>query len=299
MLDILNKVWHKQKFKVYFLDICIVSDIKQINAGKISNKLEEVKKRLKHIDLKNNRISLALILFEKSSDRKATMTTLELSQQFGHDLKELSKFFKKAKICESEKLLCDAVQKLCYQNIEFLGDNYLKFLETMNQLGLKDPIAFEKRFAKATEVIKIANDFGIAKQSPVLLLVLASIYETKFAKKIIKWKKEQINFDASNALADIMSIYLMASLTPKLPKTVVSSSFITSDENLQKFYEAVQVKNLGFNYDENLLLECHYKVNIIGHKLFPDLFNANGTEFRSKSREKIYNELVEVLELNL
>lgn len=294
----LHTVWYKQKFNIYFLDICVVNDIKQINAGKSTNKLEKIKTRLKHIDRKNNRISLALTLFEKCSDKKATMTAIELSEQYKYDLIELSKFFKEAKICESEKLLCDSVQVLCYQDIEFLGSNYINFLESMNQLGLYKPIAFDKRLTKAIEIVEIANSFGIAKQSPVLLLVIASIYEAKFAKEIIKWKEKQINFDASNALGDIMSIYRMASLTPKLPKTTINSLLVTSDESLQKFYEAVEVKNLGYSYDKNSLLDCHYKVNIRGHKLFPDLFNSNGTDFHSKTREEIYNELVELLELN-
>lgn len=294
MLNIFEKVWCTETRTIYFLDICIINDIKDINKGKESKKLDSVIKELKYIDKKKYYISIILSLFEKSSDKNMKLDKQELRNKFNSDIVEVKNFFKQAKIIESEYLVDELIDELYSNSIELLGEQYINFLVKVNELGMYNSIPLSKRLKKVQEILDIANSLNISKQSIVVWVVIASLYGSNFAKKILKYKADVTKFNPSNALGDIMALQRIAIFSPKTQKINFEGKLITSDESLKALSNALTISKKYQTEDTDKHLTASFEIQPNIHKLLPDLFNSESKEVRIEYQEH-YKQLNELL----
>ncbi|HEV7286733.1 MAG TPA: hypothetical protein VGN75_17920 [Kaistia sp.] len=248
------KEWSESVPTLYFLDICVV------NATKLSGIALERDARkaklidhLRDLDRPQHSFSYLFALIEKVSDSQGSLSDAELEKQVLADVAALRAFFKDAHVQEPDNFLVTYLRELRRVPPELMRPHYLKFLETANnQFALQNPVSPMLRFRRAEEILKEADALSVARQHPVVLLTLACLYGNTSAKKLMKFKADAENFNAENALADIMAISRFARFKLEIEHLgrqgsakYFRSEFITDDDGLLgvlKCFEAQAVK---------------------------------------------------------
>jgi len=202
------KEWRANVPTLYFLDICVVGAIKRPDANLERNaRKKRLVERLQDLDRPQHGFSYLLAALEKVSDSRGVAPDAELEEQILGDLTKLRAFFKNARVHESDESVVQFLRELRRQPIELQRSDYLSFLETINnRFALKDPVAPALRLQKAKEILNEADSLSISRQHPVVTLALACLYGNRAAKKLMKFKSTAEEFNAENALADIMAI---------------------------------------------------------------------------------------------
>lgn len=247
------KEWSANVPTLYFMDICVVSATK-ISDSAIEKDVRKERSiaRLRNLDRPQNSFSYLCALIEKVSDSRGMTSDAELETQVLGDVAALRMFFKSARVLEPDDFLVSYLRELRGAPHELARPNYLRFLEAANnQFNLKNPVSPRLRFQRAREILKEADALSIARQHPVVLVILACLYGNISAKKLMKFKAESASFNAENALADIMAISRFASLKLEIEHmgrqggSYLRSDFITDDDGLigvLKCFEATAVK---------------------------------------------------------
>lgn len=240
---------------IYILDICVVSATK-LSKDQLSNqsRKSQLIKKLRYLDRPHNSFSYFFALMEKVSNTRGKLTVNELKNQVLNDIRSLRVFFKNANVIEKNEFLISFLEKLIGKPIEEQRDDYLSFLVVLNnKFKLQHSISYRKRIDVAEQIILLARELTISVQHPVVIIVLASLYNNKYSKRLLKLKDNPDLFDAENSLADIMLITRMAKVKLEvehygtLDNAVKRVIFITDDIGLNEIlscFKAKQVKNI-------------------------------------------------------
>ena len=249
------KEWSASVPTLYFLDICVV------NATKLSDATLEKDARkarlinhLRDLDRSQHSFSYLFALIEKVSDSQGSLADTELEKRVLADVIALRAFFKNAQVQESDDFLITYLRELRRVPPELMRPNYIKFLETANnQFAMHNSVSPMLRFQRAEEILKQADALSIVRQHPVVLLTLACLYGNASAKKLMKFKAVAENFNAENALADIMAISRFARFKLEIEHLgrqgsarYLRSAFITDDDGLLGVFECFEATAVRF-----------------------------------------------------
>lgn len=272
------KEWHASIPTLYFLDICVA------NATKLSDAAVERDARkanlinhLRDLDKSQHSFSYLFALIEKVSDLQGSLSHAELEHQVLADVTELRAFFKNASVVESDDFLVNYL-KLRRVAPELRRPDSLKFLEAANnQFALHNPVSPKFRYRRAAEILKEADAQSMARQHPVVLLTLACLYGNASAKKLMKFKADAENFNAENALADIMVISRFAAFKLEIEDLgrqgkakYLRSEFITDDSGLLGVLKCFEPKAVRFEAKDDVH-ETRTDVSVNLEQLLPDL----------------------------
>ncbi len=273
---------------LYFLDICVVGATKLSDAALERNaRKKRLVARLRNLDKPQHAFSYLFALLEKVSDSRGIATDAELEEQILGDLVALRALFKKAYVYEPDEFVIQFLKELRRHPIELQRSSYLSFLEaTNNRFELKDSVSPALRLQRAKEIVNEADSLAISRQHPVVILALACLYGNRAAKKLMKFKATAEEFNAENALADIMAIPRFAQFKLQIEQMgrqgggYLKSEYITDDDGpigVLDCFEPTVVKH------ENLNDVCstQYTFTVKLQQLL--------TEIRSDEYEQLFN----------
>ena len=267
--------WSASVPTLYFLDICVVGVTKLANSALENNpRKSRLVSHLRELDRSKNCFSYLCALMEKVSDSRGYGTNAELEEQILDDLSSLRAFFKNASIYESDEFIVGFLRELRGSAIEVMRPRYLKLLDAANnRFSLKNSTARKVRLEKARQILKEADTLDISRQHPVVTTILACLYGNVSAKRLMKFKAAPDDFEAENALADIMAISRFSQIKLKIEYygrqggRFLNSEFVTDDDGLSeiiKCYKANGVRHedmddgrktqLSFNVDLKRML---------------------------------------------
>jgi len=177
---------------------------------------------------------------EKVSDSRGIDTDEELERKILSDLTAMRDFFKNARVYESNEFVLEFLRALRGNPIEEKRHNYLGFLRVLNdQFKLGNPVSSKQRLNTAKNILEQTNRFNFSRQHPIAAIGLACLYGNPAANKLMKFKADPQNFDAENALADIMLITRFAGIKLEIEQlgrngagAYLRSNFITDDNGL-------------------------------------------------------------------
>lgn len=236
------KEWSAIVPTLYMLDICVVGATKLTEESlKNQPRKANLVTELRNLDKPNNCFSYLCALMEKVSDSRGMLTSDELKDQILADISYLRSFFKKARVAEQDEFLIAFLEELMGEPIENKRAEYLSFLEKLNNnFKLQNSISPKKRLGKAKEIILEASSLTISTQHPIVTIALACLYGNLSAKKLMKFKENKNEFDAENALADILLISRFAKIKLEIEHHGRNGSgyprvsFITDDNGLSE-----------------------------------------------------------------
>ncbi|WP_286786851.1 MULTISPECIES: hypothetical protein [unclassified Pseudomonas] len=226
---------------LYLLDICVVSATKLPSTSLERNpRKANVVKYLRELDRPSNCFSYLFALMEKVSDSRGIDTDEELERKILSDLTAMRDFFKNARVYESNEFVLEFLRALRGNPIEEKRHNYLGFLRVLNdQFKLGNPVSSKQRLNTAKNILEQTNRFNFSRQHPIAAIGLACLYGNPAANKLMKFKADPQNFDAENALADIMLITRFAGIKLEIEQlgrngagAYLRSNFITDDNGL-------------------------------------------------------------------
>lgn len=232
--------WSLSVPTLYMLDICVVNATKLSNASLYKDhRKAKLVNYLRELDRPANCFSYFFALMEKVSDSRGIGTDEELERNILSDLSSMRNFFKNARVGETDDFVLAFLKELRGAPMETKRDDYLNFLNDLNNnFKLSNSVAPKQRLKKAAEIIESAENFAISKQHPVVIIGLACLYGNAAAKKLMKFKAAPQSFDAENALADIMLISRFAGVKLEIEQKgrdgsgYPRSHFITDDNGL-------------------------------------------------------------------
>lgn len=199
----------KPDLTMHFLDICALDVTKRTKTQiAVNPRKAAMAERLKALDIPTNRISCLLALMEKTSDTRSARTDEELKAQIIRDIQHARSFFDHAEVVERDEFVEDYVTQLRRIAIELGRPAYLAFLRAANDgdFGLHQPMSKPKRFKVAATLVEMADRLAISRQHPVVAVTLACLYGNASARGVLKFRPDPADFDAENALADLMAI---------------------------------------------------------------------------------------------
>lgn len=271
--------WSAMVPTLHFLDICVVGMTKLSEEDLEKNERKAtVVEHLRSLDKEINGFSYLLALVEKVSDSRGVLSDAELEGQILGDVAALRAFFKEARVYEPDEFLIDFVRDLRGAATEVKRADYLKFLEIANnQLELYNPVSPSLRLRKAQEITKEADALSIARQHPVVLVLLACLYGNSSAKRLMKFKADPSKFNAENALADIMAIPRFAMFKLQIEQLgrdgqarYVRTRYITDDEGLAGLHKCFSEKSVRLE-DREGALESTTEISVDFALLLPEL----------------------------
>lgn len=241
---------------LYFLDICAANAIKlSKSALKNSRRKSILVDRLHGLDKPQNCFSFLYILMEKVSDSRNKMSHAQLESQIINDLGALRSFFERATVYESDEFAVDFIKKLKGMPIEIDKPSYLKLLEAANNnFALGNPVPKSLRIDRSREIVGKADLFGISRQHPVVIILLACLYGNVAAKKLVKFKSDKEKFDAENSLSDIMLVSRFSQFKVVIEQygrdggRFKRAEFITDDKALGELIEYFIPSSVRVNY---------------------------------------------------
>jgi hypothetical protein len=273
------KEWSASIPTLYFLDICVVSATKLSDAAieKDARKARCVA-HLRSLDRPQHSFSYLCALIEKVSDSRGEASDAEFEEQVLGDVTALRAFFKNARVHEPDDFVISYLRELRRIPHELARPNYLTFLETVNnRFVLKDPVSPMLRFQKAEEILKEADALSIVRHHPAVLLTLACLYGNPSAKRLMKFKADAEQFNAENALADIMAISRFANLKLQIEHmgrqgaaNYLRSEFITDDDGLVGVLRCFEAKAVRFE-EKDGVCETQLEVSVSLEQLLTDL----------------------------
>lgn len=283
------KEWSASVPTLYFLDICVVNATKLSEAQLVeAPRKARLVAHLHSMDRPQHAFSYLGALMEKVSDSRELLSDAELRAQIVNDLAAMRRFFKNAKVLEPDDFAIDYLEELRAKPAELARPNYLSFIRLLNNhLALRDPVSPALRFQKAQEILKEADKLSISKQHPLVVLALACLYGNAAAKRVLKFKADVDQFNAENALADVMAIPRFAERKLQIEEDgrrggkYLRSDFLTDDDgltNVLRCFEPIAVRvrenedgaeiehNIRVNLDELLTdLKSHVRPNRGAH----------------------------------
>ena len=306
------KEWAESIPTLHFLDICVVNATKlPVAALQSDTRKASYVARLQSLDRPQHCFSYLCALIEKVSDTRGSASDAELEEQVLNDMAALRTFFKNARVYEPDDFVISYLRGLRRAPHELARPRYLNFLETINnQFGLKDPVSPALRFQKAAEILRQADALSVARQHPVVLLMLACLYGNRAAKKLMKFKSDSQKFNAENALADIMAISRFASLKLEVEHIgrqgggYMRSEFLTDDDGLAGVFRCFEAKAVRHEQKGDAY-ESRIEVSVKLEELLTDLaakrritpsHTEGATEQGSDEYEQILNLLVQAPE---
>lgn len=225
---------------LYMLDICVVSATKLTNASLENNpRKTELVNYLRELDAPNSCFSYLFALMEKVSDSRGIDTEEKLEEKILSDLSSLRKFFKNAKVFESDEFVLKFLKELRGIPIENKRNEYLSFINDLNGIfNLSNPVSRKQRLNIAKKIIEHAA-LNIVRQHPIVVIGLACLYGNPAAKRLMKFSSDSKKFDPENVLADIMLINRFAGVKLEIEQMGRNGSgkylrnyFITDDVGL-------------------------------------------------------------------
>ena len=195
--------WASRFPTLYILDICAVNATKlsRSQVTRDSNKADLVSK-LRFMDRPHHYISYMCALMEKVANADADE---DLERNILRDMAALRNFFRCARVIESDDFVLGYMRELRNVAPELGQPNYLTYLEQVNgKHELRNAVSVAKRYQKAQELVRDADALGVPRQHPLVLITLACLYRNQFAIDLMKFKAQQNEFKAANALADII-----------------------------------------------------------------------------------------------
>jgi hypothetical protein len=234
------KEWSLSVPTLYMLDICVVNATKLTNASLVKDhRKAKLVNYLRELDRPANCFSYFFALMEKVSYSRGIETDEDLERNILSDLSSMRDFFKNARVGETDDFVLAFLKELRGEPIETKREDYLNFLNDLNnKFKLSNSVTPKQRLKKAAEIIERADNFAISKQHPVVIIGLACLYGNLAAKKLMKFKAAPQRFDAENALADIMLISRFAGVKLEIEQMgrngtgYPRSDFITDDNGL-------------------------------------------------------------------
>jgi len=226
---------------LYMLDICVVSATKLSSTSLERNpRKANIVKYLRELDRPSNCFSYLFALMEKVSDSRGIDTDEELERKILSDLTAMREFFKNARVYESDEFVLEFLRALRGNPIEEKRHDYLDFLRVLNdQFKLGNPVSSKQRLKTAEKILEQTSHFNFSRQHPIVAIGLACLYGNPAANKLMKFKADPQNFDAENALADIMLITRFAGIKLEIEQlgrngtgAYLRSNFITDDNGL-------------------------------------------------------------------
>lgn len=237
---IMMREWSKMIPTLYMLDICVVSATKLTNASLENNpRKTELVNYLRELDAPNSCFSYLFALMEKVSDSRGIDTEEKLEEKILSDLSSLRKFFKNAKVFESDEFVLKFLKELRGIPIENKRNEYLSFINDLNGIfNLSNPVSRKQRLNIAKKIIEHAA-LNIVRQHPIVVIGLACLYGNPAAKRLMKFSSDSKKFDPENVLADIMLINRFAGVKLEIEQMGRNGSgkylrnyFITDDVGL-------------------------------------------------------------------
>lgn len=279
------------------MDICtigLIKDARGVSSGTDMNKKARRRELITMAQTGRYQFSFVLAIVEKATDLAHPMTVKEMISRFQKDYQSLSAYLGPGNMRESQNQLKHLIKIIMDENYtieeraELNIHLYLDLLEFYNGLGIKkDPEPASDRLVFAKKLTDYGEELGISRGHPVIAICVASIYGCEGARKILK-VNDKGEFNASNALGDIMSFYRIAKTRHMVMTSVpgVRIEFRTEDkglESMHEFYSATVTDII----DDTPVLSVF---DIDDKKMFPRLVSkANG--LNRKERDALYEML--------
>lgn len=283
-LDFIQE-WSDKIPTIYFLDVCTISNIKKQLSDKDKSYLSPNVNFLEKIDLPHNGLSYFPSLMERVSDQKNIPTIEQLKEEANRDVKAIDEYFNNAKLFEPIEFIYKCIEELCGNHIEILGQLYHSYLNKINNMGVADTKSRKERLKFAKQIFNEANELKISSSHPVVISSIACVYGCISAKKVMKFKKKQSEFNSSNALGDIMLLQRVGELTQDIEEQARTSNakyfraeLITDDRYLRQFYDYFFVKNVSRSELKEVTVK-EFKITLTPESVFPDLYAESG-EFK-------------------
>ena len=255
---------------LFFLDNSVVSRIKRA-----TDRGTPVARSFADVDLPHNGVSYLPTLMEKASNLDAPFTEEALIEEVRKDLSALRTFFKQAAVYEPEDFAIEYARGHRGIHPETLGPEYHELLTFASSSRLYDPLADRKRPTVAEAICAKASALGISRQHPLVLALLGCLFDCIPAKKVMKFKRDQENFNASGALADIQLVQRIGRLSQVVNEPnskYVRTEFLTDDKNLEKLYRLFFVNEVASQGSGDRLT-----MTVETRGLFPSLFDPDGS----------------------
>lgn len=277
-------VWSDMIPTLYFLDICTISNIKkQLSEGGVANNYHSPNESLlKKIDISHNGISYLAALMEKVSDQNGASIVEKLKEEASRDVEAIKSYFNNAKLYEPVEFIESFIEGLCGQHIEASGEQYHTFLNKMNLMGIYNSPPKNKRLSFVKDLLREADTLNISRSHPVVIATISCVYGCISAKKVMKFKKKQEDFNSSNALGDIMVLQRVGELTHEIDACARTgkalyhrAEFITDDRHLKEFYNFFFVNDVQKKEFEDMTAK-NFTLSLTDKFIFPELFDDNG-----------------------
>ncbi|AXH54539.1 hypothetical protein [Pseudomonas amygdali] len=287
---------------LHFLDLCAISHIKTyLKKGQDPNApIRESISELRKLDVAGDGISYLASLLEKTSDLNRSTSDEELVSEVEQDLASLQQFFKNSTVYEGGRVTPAQILDLKGEHPEELGPIYHQFLIFINSLKLSDVPAADKRLEVVAQVSSKAQELGILKNHPLVIVSIACIYGFVPAAKVIKFKDNPAEFNASGALGDIQLIQRLANMANLVRevwrqhrKGYAHTNFFTDDRNLRLLLECFVVRDVSRSELENMMTTS-YQMTTDFARLLPVLHNRFG-EVKGLKEDKERSEIYRLL----
>jgi hypothetical protein len=295
--------WMLRVPTVYFLDICAIGHIKiylTTQSFKDVHHKESIQ-ALQGLDLPHNSVSYLPALMEKASDQRSKFSVQEFVAEARRDWDAMGAFFKSARVIEPWDFVEAYATDLFGAHPEQSAPTYLAFLQFANDQGLHNRTAEGKRLKMAKVLCAKAQDLGISRSHPVVLVTIACVYGCKDAQEVMKFAGKPENFNPGNALGDIQSISRVAgTMTDFIQRAGASGGpfkngkFKTADSPLHNMLRYFTVRSVITEEMPDGMSQ-KITVSIDAPSLYPDLFGADREPKDEKSREEL-NQLYKLLD---
>lgn len=215
-------------------------------------------------------ININPLLFAMEGNKQRTPNYKEFCSQFLEASKYIKRKLPSSKITNYK----DRHYQAAYDQLLMLKEKNtleISFLEKVSN-SLINRVSDRNLKAKTKEILDIADSIKLNRNSLVLVLALACIYEKKdgsgllIGRKIIKPSKSYSIKDAYNTVSDLRAIEIL--IASKCFDFGLNVSFLTSDIALAGFWCALGLKNYSLK-NENPTFSI---------KLSSDLFPRVGAE---------------------
>ena len=153
------------------------------------------------------------------------------------------------------------------------------------RLNLGEKVAAEQRFAKAGKIFAEADELGVPRSHPVVLVTLGCLYGNEHARGVLKFgHRMKKPFDPVNVLADIMLIRRFAEKKVEIEdmgrqglSPYMRAELITDDKSLARlvpYFEPTSVTHI----DEGEVNRCNLEATVHLARLLTDLGAARELE---------------------
>lgn len=222
-----------------------------------------------HTDVQINPLLYAL----ESNTKKLPSEEL-IRQQLREAVSKISKALPSAKVIAADKW---GIKGACgiISDVSHSFQNKQRFLTRVSSM-LKSPVARNKVGESWSDILKIASECNISKNSLVVVAVLSTLSlpnNNSPASKVLKFKDGYTGEDAYNALADLQALEILMYSFAMYPNK--KTMLCTSDRNLSLFWVGLQANHFqlsgnALKYDiapiPHLLAEYHQDLWISLHK---------------------------------